>query len=551
MSYFLNSLRDCSPDPAERRWVYVPYDQLSDRIGPLSREDPNRLGLVIVESVGKARRRPYHKQKLALLLANQRQFALEQARRGVAIRFVSSEGSFADALAEVVTELGTLRMQEPAERELRLELRPLVRSGALEILPHGGWLTRRTTFLSSQKEGRPYRMDAFYRAVRRETGILMDRGQPLGGKFSFDTENRRSWSGEPPAPQLPTIPIDEVTEEVIELVESRFFDHPGSIDRASLPTTRRDAVSVLEWALDECLEHFGPFEDAFSERSRSLFHTRLAPLMNLHRVTPSEVLDAVLEGEAPLASREGWVRQILGWREFVKHVHVETDGFRLVRGERQRVHARVGDGGRRRWCGEPWSGSPLPAELDGGAAPSHLDSTDGVPPAYWGVPSGLRCLDRIVEEVWETGYTHHIPRLMVLSSLATMLDVSPRELTDWFWVAFADAYDWVVEPNVLGMGTFGAGECMTTKPYVSGAAYLDRMGDSCSSCAFDPKSDCPVTSLYWSFLDRKRSMLEGNPRLRMPLAAERKRGEERRSHDAEVTRRVREVLAKGEPFTPG
>lgn len=550
MSVFTKSLRELSPEPGGRRWVYAPYDQLSDRIGPLSQEDPESLGLVIIESAGKARRRPYHKQKLALLLASQRQFALEQARRGVAIRFIATQGGFAEALQGVISDLGTLRMQEPAERELGLELQPLVRSGSLEVVPHGGWLTRRATFLASQKEGRPFRMDAFYRAVRRETGVLMDGDQPLGGKFSFDTENRRPWSGEPPAPEVPEFRADAVTEEVIGLVESRFREHPGSIDRASLPTTRSDAVSLLRWAVEECLESFGPYEDAFSEHSRSLFHTRLAPLLNLHRVTPSEALDAVLQSSASLGSREGLIRQILGWREFVKHVHVETDGFRVVRGERQGVLGRVGDGGRETWCGATWPGSPLPPELDGGASPSYLDSMDGLPPAYWGTPSGLRCLDRVVEEVWATGYTHHIPRLMVLSSLATMLDVSPRELTDWFWVAFADAYDWVVEPNVLGMGTFGAGDCMTTKPYVSGAAYLDRMGDSCSSCAFDPKTDCPVTSLYWSFLDRKRPKLEGNPRLRMPLAAERKRSDERRAHDARITRSIQRALARGEVVEP-
>jgi deoxyribodipyrimidine photolyase-related protein len=143
----------------------------------------------------------------------------------------------------------------------------------------------------------------------------------------------------------------------------------------------------------------------------------------------------------------------------------------------------------------------------------------------------------VVEELWDDGWTHHIPRLMVLSNLATLLDVSPRELTDWFWAAYIDAYDWVVEPNVLGMGTFAVGDLMTTKPYVSGAAYLSKMGDYCDTCQFDPKVDCPIASWYWAFLDRHRDRLADNPRLKLPLASAAKRIPEARAHDAEVARR--------------
>lgn len=186
-----------------------------------------------------------------------------------------------------------------------------------------------------------------------------------------------------------------------------------------------------------------------------------------------------------------------------------------------------------------------PGSKDAPASPSHLEADRPLPPVFWGEPSGLHCLDQVVEDVWETGYGHHVTRLMVLANLATLLDVSPRELTDWFWVAYTDAYDWVVEPNVLGMGTFAAGDLMTTKPYVSGSAYLDRMSDYCGGCAFTPGKDCPITSLYWAFLDRCRERLTGHPRMRLPLTSLAKRGEERRRLDREAFERVSETLNAG------
>jgi deoxyribodipyrimidine photolyase-related protein len=259
------------------------------------------------------------------------------------------------------------------------------------------------------------------------------------------------------------------------------------------------------------------------------------------------VVEDVERLDVPLASKEGFIRQVLGWREFVYHVHEATDGFRELPGERVEVAPQAGDGGRERWAGEPW---PAPerdrAGLDGGATPSALGADGPLPPAFWGTPSGLACLDRVVADVWDEAYSHHITRLMILSNLATLLDVSPRELTDWFWVAYSDAYDWVVEPNVLGMGTFALGDLMTTKPYVCGSAYIHRMSDYCAGCAFDPKRDCPVTPLYWAFLDRHEKRLAGNPRMRLPLRSLERRGDKRRRDDRRTFRRVRKALLGGE-----
>lgn len=539
-------------DETGRRWTFVPYDQLTDRVGPLARRDPTESGIILVECPWKAGRRPYHRQKLALVLSNLRHFALEQARRGVAVRHVVADGPYRKALRPLAREIGPLEVMEPAERELRVDLAPLVEEGLVEVVPHAGWLTTREQFEQSQDGGPPWRMDAFYRRVRRDTGLLMDDGSPAGGRYSHDSENRETWSGEPPSPDPPRFEADEITREVRDLVDSRFARHPGRVDTARLPATREDAERLWSWALEQCLEHFGPYEDAMSRRSRGLFHTRISPLLNVHRLLPERVVTDAAASDARLNSREGFVRQVLGWREFVRHVHRATDGFRdLPNADPERTVSGPGDGGWSRWTGEEWAprGTPAP-ETDEAAAPSALGADRPLPEAWWGESSGLACLDNVVEDVWEEAWSHHITRLMVLSNVAQLLDVSPRELTDWFWVAYADAYDWVVEPNVLGMGTFAAGDLMTTKPYVSGSNYIDRMSDYCGECRFDPDTDCPLRRLYWAYLDRHADRLEGNRRMSLPLANLARRDEENRALDREVFRWARESLEAGDELRP-
>lgn len=519
MPRFVDALRQSAPKSrAARRWLFVPYDQLHDGIGPLAKEPPGELGIVLVESRQKAARRPYHQQKLALVLANVRRFALEQQARGVLVRHVATDGGYADALAPLAKELGPMRVQRPAERELRVELAPLFAAGALVEVAHEGWLSTADDFAAIK--GPPWRMDAFYRQVRQRTGALMERGKPIGGKFSFDAENRKPWRGEPAAPSEPTFVVDDVTREVGELVARDFGEHPGQLRLEHLPTSRKDAEALWQWGLRECLPRFGPYEDAMSVRSSGLFHTRLSQVMNLHRVLPSRVLADALAADLPLASKEGFVRQILGWREFVRHVHEATDGLRRVGKARLTQDALDAD-------------LPLPA-------------------AFWGErKSGMNCLDHVVADVWREGYSHHITRLMVLGNLGTLLGVSPRELTDWFWAAYVDAYDWVVEPNVLAMATYGVGELMTTKPYVAGSAYIDRMSDYCSGCAFDPKTTCPVTRLYWAFLARNAERLEGNQRIAMPLRSAAKRAAKDRAQDAATLAWARRELAAGRELKPG
>ncbi|MEQ8821331.1 MAG: cryptochrome/photolyase family protein [Sumerlaeia bacterium] len=538
--------------PEGRTWVLVFYDQLSDEIGPLARLDPEAAGIVLIESRAYFRRRPYHKQRIALLIANQRQFAREQAERGVAVRYVRTDESFRKALGPITEDLGPLLCMVPAELETRIELEPLIEDGRVRTEPHGGWITTPEDFRQGAGDP-PWLMDSFYRHVRKTYGFLMEGRKYAGGKLSFDHENREPWSGDPPAPEPPAFEPDAITREVADLIARDYAEFPGEVDLAALPATRADAEACWAWAKAECMRHFGAYEDAMSTKSSTVFHTRLSALINLHRLLPLRVAREAEGLDIPLNSKEGFIRQIVGWREYMRHVHERTDGFRvLVDGTANPcVAVKPGDGGWGRWTGKAWPyEETCGGALDGGAEPTALERETPLPPAYWGVPSGLNCLDSVVADVWREAYSHHITRLMVLSNIATLLDVSPRELTDWFLVAYWDSYDWVTEPNVLGMGTYGMGQMLTTKPYVSGSNYLDNMSDYCGSCAFDPQKSCPIRFFYWAFLARHEGSLRGVGRLNRMYASLDRRGPGQRAEDGRVFERARDLLIKGNSLTP-
>lgn len=539
-------IRSAAP---RRRWFLVLPDQLHLGLGPWRGVDPRECGLVLLESGEWLSRRPYHRQRLAWILLSQRSFAIEAAEAGFDVRILRGDEPMVDLLRGRWSG-APLDGMEPAEREMRVEFAPLVEAGVLRWAAHDGFLTTASD-LERAKTSEGWRMDRFYQGVRQRTGVLMESGKPIGGKYSFDAENRKRWDGVPAAPTPPTFPGSLLREEVVLEIESRFADHPGTLEVATIPASPAEVERVWQWAKRFCLPHFGPYEDAMSRRSRGVFHTRISAMMNLHRILPSRVVAETLALDLPLASKEGFIRQILGWREFVYQVHRATDGFRSVCADDEAPLETIGDGGYRRWIGRAWTPkAPVPRGVDGGARPNRLRADLGVPPSWWGTRSGLACLDHVVEDVWAEGWSHHITRLMVLSNLATLLGVTPRELCDWFWIAYVDSWDWVVEPNVLGMSTYGF-DGMTTKPYVSGSAYLEKMGDSCASCRFTPGKDCPIGAMYWAFLSRNDASLCDNPRMKLPLASARQRSDAKRQGDMAVREALRNALLAGEPAPGG
>lgn len=550
MSAFQKELRKNRNDPSGRRWIYVPFDQLHDEIGPLGETPPSEAGIVLVESRWWLSRRPYHRQKLGFILANMRNFALEQARRGVAVLYRQTAKSIRGELEEIIGETGSLVVMEPAERELRKELEPLIEKGHMHSVPHEGWITTRAEFEKSAGKSPPWRMDSFYRRVRQETGLLMEDGNPAGGKYSHDPDNRLAWRGKPPAPDPPAFRMDAIKKEIQEEIESVYTDHPGQLDLRAIPAKKSEAERFWNWAKSHVMEEFGPYEDAMSTQSRGLFHTRLSPLINIHRLLPKRILLEAAELDIPLNSKEGFIRQVIGWREFMKHVHDATDGFRKLPDQKAGIAREPGDGGYERWAGKRWPGGQTLIGIDGGSTASWLGAGEPLPPAFWGTPSGMHCLDTVVESVWEEGWSHHITRLMILSNIASLLDVSPREITDWFWAAYSDAYDWVVEPNVMGMGTFALGPLFTTKPYVSGSSYINKMSDYCKECRFSPAGNCPIKRLYWAYLDRHYDSLKDNIRMRMILRTLEKRSASDKEKDRDVFETTSEKLLAGEELRP-
>jgi deoxyribodipyrimidine photolyase-related protein len=488
---FLRAIRRFAPQPnrAPRRWVVVFYDQLRPR-HPLLTGAPADTGVLYIETTAKPERRRYHAQKLVLLLSAMRHDAEARGRAGHPVRYHVSDAWYDAAIAEARERYGleNLHALEPAEAEVREPLRTLA---WLTLHPNTLFVTDATLYRRVFPKRGQRRLETFYRAARRATGLLMDGDVPAGGAWNYDAENRKAWKGDPQAPAAVTFTPDAVTREVMTLVATRYPASLGAVDGFAWPVTADEAERAADAFIVERLRWFGPFEDAMAVDAPELFHSTLSAPLNLGLLDPlalcRRVESAFRSGVVPLASAEGFVRQVLGWREFVRHVY-----------EEHRAHYATANA--------------LAADLP-------------LPPWYWGEPSGLHCLDTVVAQVLARGYSHHIPRLMVLSNIATLLGVDPQALNRWFWEAYVDAYEWVVTPNVVGMATWADGGIVGSKPYVSSGKYILRMGPSlCAGCRFDPATTsgataCPLNHLYWDFLDRHRARLAGNVRMAGPLAA--------------------------------
>ncbi|MFV1883174.1 MAG: cryptochrome/photolyase family protein, partial [Balneola sp.] len=328
-----------------------------------------------------------------------------------------------------------------------------------------------------------YRMEYFYRDMRRMTGYLMDGSKPEGGEWNYDEENRKKLPKDIEIPEWASTEVDEVTQEVIDLVEDSFPNHFGKSDGFDYAVTRRQALYRLNDFIERGLDQFGPYEDAMATGEHVVFHSHLSMYLNNGLLLPKEVCDKAQEaydsGKARLNSVEGFIRQIIGWREFVR-VYYEA---------------------------------MMPEVREA----NHFGFDNTLPEMYWTGETKMQCMSECLKPVIESGYSHHIPRLMVLSNFSNLTETDPRELNKWFWFAYVDAYEWVVLPNVLGMSTFADGGVLASKPYAAGGNYINKMSDYCKNCLYKiskktGEDACPFNYLYWNFVDEQRETFMENGR---------------------------------------
>ena len=441
-----------------------------------------------------------HKARIALFLSAMRHFRDRLLRKGYRVDYRALDEdaealSLADALEDSVRRLKSERLVMVRAGEWRvadaLERAAGRLSVPLERREDGHFLSSPEDFDRHAESRKELVMEFFYREMRRRHGILMDDGQPAGGVWNLDKENRAAFGKEgppQPLPERPSFRPDRVTREVIRLVNRRFSDHPGSLDRFHWPVTPRQASSALDAFVSSLLPGFGPWEDAMWSGEPFLYHSCLSSSLNLKLLNPRRVLAsaerAYREGQAPLNSVEGFVRQILGWREYVRGVYWRY----------------------------------MPGYLERNA----LDAALPLPGFYWTGETDMQCLRRCIGQTLDFAYAHHIQRLMVTGLFALLFGVNPVEVHRWYLAVYVDAVEWVELPNTLGMSQFADGGLLGTKPYAATGKYIQRMSNYCGSCRFRPaertgETACPYTTLYWDFLLRHRKRFADNPRMALQV----------------------------------
>ncbi|MEZ5237784.1 MAG: cryptochrome/photolyase family protein [Microthrixaceae bacterium] len=486
--------------------VWVLGDQLDRGRGALGRFGPDECRVLIVESQQLVGSKRWHRQRLHLVLSAMAHFAQELRDAGYEVDHRRAN-NLIEGLRAHRSEFGAERVV--ASDPMSWAAREMFERTGVETFPCERFLCSSGQF-AEWAEGRGHlRMEDFYRWQRTRLGVLLEPdGEPVGGEWNYDRSNREPPPGDDRTwPGITRFELDEIDREVLRRLPGNVF---GSEPDGSWPVTRTQAVQRLGEFVQEGLAPFGPHEDAMLAGEWKLAHSALSSSMNLGLLHPGEVVEAAeaayRRGEAPINSVEGFIRQVIGWREYVWGVYwLWMPDYR----DSNELRADL----------------PVPPVLDEGAG------TD------------MRCVRSVVGHVHDHGYAHHIERLMVLGNLALTAGVDPWAMTEWMWAGFVDSAEWVMLPNVVGMALFADGGMMATKPYAAGGNYINRMSDFCGGCRFDHRKRtgedaCPFTTLYWDFLARNEERLSGNHRLSRQLASMR-----RLSDLAAVRERAEEVLS--------
>ncbi|MGD1866729.1 MAG: cryptochrome/photolyase family protein [Phormidesmis sp.] len=457
-------------------------------------QDKANTPIILIESLTHIKERRYHKQKLILIWSAMRHFADELKADGWQVTYETAE-SFEAPLKEWITQnnIDELRVMEPADRPFSDLLDELKLSCELVQTPNNHFLWSTQEFEDWASTRKSLLLESFYREGRKRFDILMKGKKPVGEKWNFDKENRKPAKGKISPPEPLIFEPDEITQAVVEIVEEADYPTFGESDSFGWAVTRSQALEVMDDIVSRRLVTFGPYQDAMVTGEDTMWHALLSPYLNIGLLQPMEVIDAIASAyEAaqntketiPLNSVEGFIRQVLGWREYMRGIYNHVD--------------------------------------DDYPSRNYFEHTHSLPDFFWTGDTKLNCLHQTSDTVKRTGYGHHIQRLMILANFSLISGLSPQEVEDWFHAAFIDAYDWVMQTNVIGMGLFADGGVLATKPYASSANYVNKMSDYCKGCEYDKKARigdkaCPFNFFYWDFLDRHREKLSSQGRMNFIL----------------------------------
>jgi deoxyribodipyrimidine photolyase-related protein len=471
-------------------------DQLSRDLSALRHADQATTRLLMMEVAEETRYVRHHKTKIAYIFAAMRHHAEALRSAGWQVDYVTlddpeNSGSFTGEIARavdrhrpdriVVTEAGEWRVAAMLDAWETLFGIPV------EIRTDDRFIASHAEFGQWIEDRKQLRMEFFYREMRQKTGLLMDGGKPEGGQWNFDADNRKPARGDLLMPRPLSFAPDAITQEVLTLVAARFVDHPGSLDGFDYAVTAADALRQQAYFLRHALPQFGDYQDAMLTGERFLWHSILSPYINSGLLDPLALCHAAeaeyRAGRAPLNSTEGFIRQIIGWREYMRGIY--------------------------------WSQGPDYVNRN------FLDARRDLPGFYWTGETDMHCLKEAIGQTLATAHAHHIQRLMVTGNYALLIGADPKQVHQWYLEVYLDAYEWVELPNTLGMSQFGDGGLLGSKPYAASGAYINRMSDYCQHCRYDVKQRvgpdaCPFNALYWDFMARNEDKLARNPRLSMP-----------------------------------
>lgn len=471
------------------RLILVLGDQLSHGLSALRKADRGSDVVVMAEVVEETEYVRHHPKKIALIFAAMRKFALELQSDGWDVRYAqlddpNNAGSIVGELLRRMEETGASGVicTEPGEWRLIEALKDA--PVKTHVLTDDRFIASHAEFETWAEGRKALRMEYFYRDMRRKTGLLMEGDKPAGDKWNYDHDNRKAAPGDVSVEGPLWFEPDAVVEDVLVLVEARFGVHFGDLRPFGFATTRAQALEALDYFVALALPRFGDYQDAMLEGHAFLYHAVLSPYLNIGLLGPLEVCQAVekawQKGDVPINAAEGFIRQIIGWREYVRGIYF----------------------------------------LEGPEYPKRnvLEHKRALPAFYWGGETKMNCVAHAVKQTKEQAYAHHIQRLMVTGNFALLAGVDPQEVHEWYLAVYIDAFEWVESPNTVGMSQFADGGVIASKPYVSSGAYINRMSDYCKGCVYKVSvktgaDACPFNLLYWHFLDRHRARFSNNARM--------------------------------------